>query len=62
MFAIGWLELGEPDRAQQLLEKCFNNIQGPFQVLEHLSDTKVELVSDLTILCLFTTLLPKGVE
>lgn len=38
MFAIGWLELGEPDRAQLLLEKCFKNIQGPFQVLEQSSD------------------------
>lgn len=32
MFAIGWLELGESEKAQHLLEKCFNNIQGPFQV------------------------------
>lgn len=32
MFAIGWLELGEAERAQLLLEKCFKNIQGPFQV------------------------------
>lgn len=32
MFAIGWLELGEAEKAQLLLEKCFNNIQGPFQV------------------------------
>lgn len=32
MFAISWMELGEAERAQQLLEKCFNNIQGPFQV------------------------------
>lgn len=33
MFAIGWLELGEAEKAQILLEKCFKNIQGPFQVL-----------------------------
>lgn len=32
MFAIGWLELGEAEKAQLLLEKCFKNIQGPFQV------------------------------
>lgn len=38
MFAIGWLELGEPDRALLLLEKCFKNIQGPFQVLEQSAD------------------------
>lgn len=38
MFAIGWLELGEPDRALLLLEKCFENIQGPFQVLEQSAD------------------------
>lgn len=38
MFAIGWLELGEPDKAQLLLERCFKNIQGPFQVLEQSFD------------------------
>lgn len=38
MFAIGWLELGEPDRALLLLEKCFKNIQGPFQVWSESSD------------------------
>ncbi|XP_075996892.1 protein-glucosylgalactosylhydroxylysine glucosidase [Genypterus blacodes] len=38
MFAIGWLELGEAERAQRLLEKCFNNIQGPFQVWSESSD------------------------
>ncbi|KAM3609247.1 uncharacterized protein V6R79_011816 [Siganus canaliculatus] len=38
MFAIGWLELGEAERAQQLLEKCFANIQGPFQVWSESSD------------------------
>ena len=32
MFAIGWMELGEADKAQSLLQKCFSNIQGPFQV------------------------------
>lgn len=32
MFAIGWLELGDTDKAQLLLQKCFQNIQGPFQV------------------------------
>ncbi|KAM9754785.1 protein-glucosylgalactosylhydroxylysine glucosidase isoform 1-T5 [Menidia menidia] len=38
MFAIGWLELGESERAQRLLEKCFKNIQGPFQVWTESSD------------------------
>uniref|UniRef100_A0A673A999 Protein-glucosylgalactosylhydroxylysine glucosidase n=1 Tax=Sphaeramia orbicularis TaxID=375764 RepID=A0A673A999_9TELE len=38
MFAIGWLELGEAQRAQSLLEKCFGNIQGPFQVWSESSD------------------------
>ncbi|XP_020790881.2 protein-glucosylgalactosylhydroxylysine glucosidase [Boleophthalmus pectinirostris] len=38
MFAIGWLELGEAERAQNLLTKCFNNIQGPFQVWSESSD------------------------
>lgn len=32
MFAIGWLELGDTEKAQLLLQKCFQNIQGPFQV------------------------------
>lgn len=32
MFAIGWLELGEAEKAQLLLQKCFQNIQEPFQV------------------------------
>ncbi|XP_061630614.1 protein-glucosylgalactosylhydroxylysine glucosidase isoform X2 [Phyllopteryx taeniolatus] len=38
MFAIGWLELGEAEKAQRLLEKCFRNIQGPFQVWSESSD------------------------
>ncbi|XP_047189446.1 protein-glucosylgalactosylhydroxylysine glucosidase isoform X1 [Scophthalmus maximus] len=38
MFAIGWLELGEAEKAQGLLEKCFSNIQGPFQVWSESSD------------------------
>lgn len=38
MFAIGWLELGEAEKAQRLLEKCFSNIQGPFQVWSESSD------------------------
>lgn len=45
MFAIGWLELGESDRAQLLLEKCFENIQGPFQVPEQSSDNTVGIGS-----------------
>ncbi|KAK2866874.1 hypothetical protein Q8A67_024991 [Cirrhinus molitorella] len=32
MFALGWLELGEAERAQILLKKCYQNIQKPFQV------------------------------
>lgn len=39
MFAIGWLELGEADKALLLLEKCFSNIQGPFQVSGTPTDT-----------------------
>ncbi|XP_042268918.1 protein-glucosylgalactosylhydroxylysine glucosidase [Thunnus maccoyii] len=38
MFAIGWLELGEAEKAQALLQKCFKNIQGPFQVWSESSD------------------------
>ncbi|KAF3854906.1 hypothetical protein F7725_022961 [Dissostichus mawsoni] len=38
MFAIGWLELGEAEKAQHLLEKCFKNIQRPFQVWSESSD------------------------
>src|SRR4029434_4597565 len=35
MFAVAWMELGETERAQELLEKCYKNIQGPFQVHTH---------------------------
>ncbi|XP_051545366.1 protein-glucosylgalactosylhydroxylysine glucosidase isoform X2 [Myxocyprinus asiaticus] len=38
MFAVGWLELGETEKAQQLLQKCFKNIQKPFQVWSESSD------------------------
>ncbi|KAJ3595880.1 hypothetical protein NHX12_002292 [Muraenolepis orangiensis] len=38
IFAVGWLELGEAEKAQKLLEKCFDNIQGPFQVWSESSD------------------------
>eukprot|EP00066_Takifugu_rubripes_P004399 XP_003967747.1 PREDICTED: acid trehalase-like protein 1 isoform X2 [Takifugu rubripes] len=38
MFAIGWLELGDTEKAQLLLQKCFQNIQGPFQVWSESSD------------------------
>ncbi|XP_030646782.1 protein-glucosylgalactosylhydroxylysine glucosidase [Chanos chanos] len=38
MFAVGWLELGEAKKAQDLLLKCFKNIQGPFQVWSESSD------------------------
>ncbi|MFT7806964.1 acid trehalase-like protein 1 isoform X1 [Arapaima gigas] len=32
MFALGWLELGDVDKAEDQLNKCFSNIQEPFQV------------------------------
>lgn len=32
MFAMGWLELKEPQRAWSQLEKCFSNITEPFKV------------------------------
>ncbi|KAF2979163.1 hypothetical protein EK904_006890, partial [Melospiza melodia maxima] len=32
MFAVGWLELKEPQRAWSQLEKCFSNITEPFKV------------------------------
>lgn len=32
MFAVGWLELKETQRAQGLLNKCFSNITEPFKV------------------------------
>ncbi|KAK2834693.1 hypothetical protein Q7C36_015394 [Tachysurus vachellii] len=38
MFAVGWLELGETEKAQELLQKCYKNIQGPFQVWSESSD------------------------
>ncbi|XP_068073520.1 protein-glucosylgalactosylhydroxylysine glucosidase isoform X2 [Danio rerio] len=38
MFALGWLELGEAERAQKLLQKCFKNIQKPFQVWSESAD------------------------
>lgn len=38
MFAVGWLELGEAEKAQQELQKCYKNIQGPFQVWSESSD------------------------
>ncbi|XP_013869091.1 protein-glucosylgalactosylhydroxylysine glucosidase [Austrofundulus limnaeus] len=38
MFAVGWLELGEAEKSQRLLEKSFENIQGPFQVWSESSD------------------------
>ncbi|KAK0142100.1 Protein-glucosylgalactosylhydroxylysine glucosidase [Merluccius polli] len=38
IFAVGWLELGEAEKAQKLLEKCFDNIRGPFQVWSESSD------------------------
>ncbi|XP_031420514.1 protein-glucosylgalactosylhydroxylysine glucosidase isoform X2 [Clupea harengus] len=38
MFAVAWMELGETERAQELLEKCYKNIQGPFQVWSESTD------------------------
>ncbi|XP_016392039.1 acid trehalase-like protein 1 [Sinocyclocheilus rhinocerous] len=38
MFALGWLELGDAERAQKLLQKCFKNIQKPFQVWSESAD------------------------
>ncbi|XP_077066218.1 protein-glucosylgalactosylhydroxylysine glucosidase isoform X1 [Siphateles boraxobius] len=38
MFALGWLELGEAEKAQKLLQKCFKNIQKPFQVWSESAD------------------------
>ncbi|XP_062318449.1 protein-glucosylgalactosylhydroxylysine glucosidase isoform X1 [Osmerus eperlanus] len=38
MFAVGWLELGEAEKAQKELQKCFKNIQGPFQVWSESTD------------------------
>ncbi|XP_053142693.1 protein-glucosylgalactosylhydroxylysine glucosidase [Hemicordylus capensis] len=32
MFAVGWLELKEAERAQQQLAKCFGNITEPFKI------------------------------
>ena len=32
MFAVGWLELKEVQRAQSQLNKCFSNITEPFKV------------------------------
>lgn len=38
MFAIGWLELGEAEKASVLLDRCYSHIQGPFQVWSESSD------------------------
>ncbi|XP_015269413.1 PREDICTED: acid trehalase-like protein 1 [Gekko japonicus] len=38
MFAVGWLELKDPERAQQLLSKCFSNITEPFKIWVENSD------------------------
>ncbi|NWW80441.1 PGGHG glucosidase, partial [Climacteris rufus] len=38
MFAVGWLELKELQRAQRQLEKCFSNITEPFKVWVENSD------------------------
>ncbi|KAM9557397.1 protein-glucosylgalactosylhydroxylysine glucosidase isoform 4-T4 [Guaruba guarouba] len=38
MFAVGWLELKEVQRAQTLLNKCFSNITEPFKIWVENSD------------------------
>ncbi|NXX75064.1 PGGHG glucosidase, partial [Urocolius indicus] len=38
MFAVGWLELKEVQRAQSQLNKCFSNITEPFQIWVENSD------------------------
>uniref|UniRef100_UPI00398EC50C protein-glucosylgalactosylhydroxylysine glucosidase n=1 Tax=Pristiophorus japonicus TaxID=55135 RepID=UPI00398EC50C len=38
MFAIGWLELKDVSQAQQQLNKCYSNIQHPFQVWSENAD------------------------
>nr|XP_006131719.1 protein-glucosylgalactosylhydroxylysine glucosidase [Pelodiscus sinensis]XP_006131720.1 protein-glucosylgalactosylhydroxylysine glucosidase [Pelodiscus sinensis] len=38
MFAIGWMELKEIQRAQSQLNKCFNNITEPFKIWAENSD------------------------
>ncbi|XP_036390438.1 protein-glucosylgalactosylhydroxylysine glucosidase isoform X1 [Megalops cyprinoides] len=38
MFAVGWVELGNAEKAQELLNRCFSNIQSPFQVWSEGSD------------------------
>ncbi|XP_061306972.1 protein-glucosylgalactosylhydroxylysine glucosidase [Pezoporus flaviventris] len=38
MFAVGWLELKEVQRAQALLNKCFSNITEPFKIWVENSD------------------------
>ncbi|XP_074854059.1 protein-glucosylgalactosylhydroxylysine glucosidase isoform X3 [Carettochelys insculpta] len=38
MFAIGWMELKEIQRAQSHLSKCFNNITEPFKIWVENSD------------------------
>lgn len=38
MFAVGWLELKETQRAQGLLNKCFSNITEPFKIWVENSD------------------------
>ncbi|NXF89623.1 PGGHG glucosidase, partial [Eubucco bourcierii] len=38
MFAVGWLELKEVQRAQSQLSKCFNNITEPFKIWVENSD------------------------
>ncbi|NWI10896.1 PGGHG glucosidase, partial [Crypturellus soui] len=38
MFAVGWLELKEVQRAQSQLDKCFSNITEPFQIWVENSD------------------------
>ena len=36
MFAIGWLETGNKEKAEKSFLKNYANIQGPFKVFHHL--------------------------
>ncbi len=44
MFAVGWIELGNMTKANELFERSFQNIQQPFQVMLVQSIIKVILV------------------
>lgn len=46
MFAVGWLELKEPQRAWSQLEKCFSNITEPFKVSGGAADPSCSQAGD----------------